>query len=92
MIYIHLDSFFLGALVTSTWIVSLFFLRFWRRTRDRLFLLFALAFLLLGVNWFCILFIHWEEPRYAALYTVRLVAFLLIIIGIADKNRARPKV
>ncbi|HTW95107.1 MAG TPA: DUF5985 family protein [Tepidisphaeraceae bacterium] len=91
MIYDRLLYFLLGALLAATFIAGMFFLRFAQKTRDRLFALFAAAFWLLSLNWFCILFIHGEEPRYAALYSLRLVAFLLIIVGIVDKNRARPR-
>ena len=67
--------------------VGAFFLRFWRRTRDRLFLIFALAFWLLGLNWLLLAFVQADETR-TWLYLLRLVAFCLIIYGIVDKNRA----
>ena len=41
----------LGALAMASAVAGLFFLRFWRETRDRLFAMFALAFWVLGVNW-----------------------------------------
>jgi hypothetical protein len=75
-----------GAIMISAWAIFVFFVRFWRKTRDRLFLFFASAFLLLGIERVILLatsgqvqFIH---------YVVRLCAFLLIVIGVFNKNRA----
>lgn len=68
----------------------MFFLRFWRKTRDRLFMIFAIAFWTLGVNWLALAFFNQDEIR-TALYTVRLAAFVLILAGVWDKNRPRSK-
>ena len=46
----------LGALVMACFVAGLFFLRFWRKTRDRLFMIFAIAFWLMGVNWLALSF------------------------------------
>ena len=40
----------------ATATAGLFFLRFWRKTRDRLFAIFACAFWLMGVNWLLLAF------------------------------------
>ncbi|MBC2665733.1 hypothetical protein H7F51_09370 [Novosphingobium flavum] len=67
-------------------ICALFFLRFWRTTRDHLFLGFALAFFLLGVGQALLgLSIVPEEER-SFLYLFRLVAFVIIIVSIWRKN------
>jgi xanthine/uracil permease len=84
----ELNEFLLGAIVMGCGVAGLFFLRFWRRTRDRLFLIFGVAFWTLGVNWLALLFIRQDEVR-TWLYGLRLVAFVLILIGIIDKNRPR---
>ena len=42
-------AFLSGAVVMGFWLAGLFFLRFWRRTRDELFLAFTLSFWLLGL-------------------------------------------
>lgn len=80
-----------GALFALGMVVALFFLRFYVETRDRLFLFFAISFGALGVDWLLVAIfspVREEAPYY---YLPRLVAFLLIIIGIYDKNRgARP--
>ena len=77
----------LGAIVMASATVGLFFFRFWRQTRDRLFATFALAFWVLAVNWLALAIVGTSELR-PLLYAVRLVAFSLIIAGIVDKNRA----
>ena len=66
---------------------AVFFLRFWRQTRDRLFAIFALAFLVLAGNYVALEVVQATvESRHYA-YLLRLLAFLLIIAGIVDKNR-----
>lgn len=80
-------EFLLGLIVMGCLVAGLFFLRFWRKTRDRLFAIFALAFWLLALNWTLLVMTSRDEAR-PALYAIRLLAFVLILIGIADKNRA----
>ena len=81
-------QFMLGAIVTCCVVAALFFLRFWRRTRDRLFCMFAVAFALLAVNWVALAFTRADEIR-TALYVLRLLAFVVILVAIFDKNRSR---
>ena len=85
-----IDQFMLGAIVMACFVAGTFFLRFWRKTRDRLFAMFAVAFWLLGVNWLALAFVRQDEVR-TALYLVRLVAFILILVAIIDKNRSRQR-
>jgi uncharacterized membrane protein len=82
-----MNRFIQGALVMGCLIITGFFIRFWRKSRDRLFLFFATAFLLLGVNWAALSFSSKDEPN-TELYVVRLIAFVVIVIGIFDKNRS----
>jgi hypothetical protein len=79
--------FALGSVSTAAFAVGAFFFRFWRRTRDRFFLLFAIAFWLMGSTWAAIAFIPHDEGSYA-IYVVRLLAYLSIIVAIVEKNRA----
>jgi len=76
-----------GATAMASLIVALFFLRFWRQTRDRLFFWFSIAFatdaatrLLQGLG-------HFSDESEPLLYVPRLVTFALIILAIAQKNR-----
>ena len=82
-----LYTFMLGGLVMGCFVAGLFFLRFWRKTRDRLFAIFAIAFWLLGVNWLALAFTQQDEVK-TIYYAVRLLAFVLILYAIIDKNRA----
>jgi hypothetical protein len=77
-----------GAIAMGFLVACLFFLRFWRETRERLFALFALSFLILAVNRVGLGLAQGEPPR-DYLYWVRLVAFGLILVAILDKNRYR---
>jgi len=78
-----------GALTIESWAIALFFLRFWRDSGDRLFIVFAIAFLVLGVDWGGRG--AWppsaETRHYYFLF--RLIAFVLLIAGIVDKNRRK---
>lgn len=76
-----------GAVIMGCLIAAVFFMNFWRRSRDRFFVFFALAFLLLAINWLVIV-IRGEPSRfYPAAYVTRLTAFVVIIIAALDKNR-----
>lgn len=69
------------------WIVSLFFLRFYRKARDRLFLCFSFAFLMLGVEPVFIMMNEISNEKSNALILIRLAAFILILLAVIDKNR-----
>jgi hypothetical protein len=77
-----------GAIVMGYGVAGLFFLRFWRETRDRLFLIFAGAFWLLGAQRLALAFSGNVVEDDTGLYLVRLFAFLLILGAIVDKNRS----
>lgn len=79
----------LGAISMAFLVCGLFFLRFWRRGRDRFFLLFALSFLVEGANRFALGLSTRPSEGAEAIYLVRLLAFLLILAAIVDKNRSR---
>jgi hypothetical protein len=74
-----------GALAALSFVVALFFARMWRRARDRFYLFFAIAFTIFAVHW-CVIAGHANEHTVGP-YITRLVAFVLIIIAIVDKNR-----
>ncbi len=77
-----------GALAMGYLVCALFFLRFWRDARDRLFLLFAGAFILLAVQRMALTLVGDEPAAALPLYGLRLLAFLVIIAAIVDKNRS----
>jgi hypothetical protein len=82
-----MNHFMQGAVVMACFVIGLFFLRFWKKSRDRLFLFFSAAFVLMGMDWLALAFGNSEEPQ-TLLFVVRLIAFLLILVGIVDKNRS----
>lgn len=75
-----------GALTMGYFVLGVFFLKFWRRTRDSLFLMFALAFWLLAINGFAVSASDGYELDVVWSYLVRLLAFVLIIVAIVRKN------
>lgn len=82
-----LNQFFAGAAIVSLFVIALFFLRFWKRTHDRLFIYFAAAFVILMIERIIRAAMIIENEWAPYVYTVRLTAFVLIILGIVDKNR-----
>src|SRR5690606_29173976 len=79
---------FLAGMVTFGFIIAgLFFLRFWKRTGDFLFLAFAIAFRLLGLTQALPTFADMPVEERSWLYLIRLAAFALILIAIGIKNR-----
>jgi hypothetical protein len=86
---IAIEQLLLGAIATASGVAALFFLRFWKVTRDRLFLFFALAFFMLGVTWTATGVARPAAETKHYFYVPRLIAFALIIAGVADKNRRR---
>jgi hypothetical protein len=82
-----MNEMLIGAIATASFVVGLFFLRFWRATRDRFFLLFALSFFIEGGHRLLIYQLAGSDEASPLHYLVRLVAYGLIIAAIVDKNR-----
>ncbi|HZF95503.1 MAG TPA: DUF5985 family protein [Allosphingosinicella sp.] len=79
---------FLSGAVTLGFVVAgLFFLRFWKKTRDALFLAFAFAFWLMGCAQALLALGGMPAEERSWVYLIRLAAFLLILAAIARKNR-----
>ncbi len=83
-----MNHFMLGAIMMCYLVAGVFFLRFWRETRDRLFIMFSVAFWLLALNQVGFVFVAEGSEARGYSYLVRLLAFILILIAIADKNRS----
>ncbi|RYF48840.1 MAG: hypothetical protein EOO38_09245 [Cytophagaceae bacterium] len=79
-----------GAMMMGYSVAGLFFLRFWKRTGDRLFVLFALAFWVLAGQRLALALASETIEDDTIFYIVRLSAFVLILVAIIDKNRS-PK-
>ena len=84
-----IEGFLLGIIVTASVTAGLFFLKFWRQTRDLLFLAFGVAFLVEGVNRAAFLYVDRPNEGSAPIYVVRLLAFALILAGILHKRTGR---
>jgi hypothetical protein len=82
-------SFLAGLIGMGHMVAGLFFLRFWRRTRDRLFLAFAAAFWLLGLNQALVGLSGAPPEDQGIFYLIRLAGFVLIIAAILLKNLRR---
>lgn len=85
-----MNELLLGATAMGFFVAGLFFLRYWRSTGDRFFIYFMVSFWIEAVNRANIALNQaWSEDR-PGYYLVRLLAFLLILVAIWDKNRSRP--
>jgi FtsH-binding integral membrane protein len=80
-------EFWFGALTMGCLTIAVFFLRYWRRSHERLFVYFAIAFAVMALNWIGLAVVDPLIESRHALYWLRFGAFVLIIIGIIDKNR-----
>jgi uncharacterized membrane protein HdeD (DUF308 family) len=82
-----MNQLLLGAIAMATLTIGLFFLSFWKKTRDRFFLFFASAFILEGLNRVLLGLEQGSDEHEPFFYLVRLLSFILIVIAIVDKNR-----
>jgi uncharacterized membrane protein HdeD (DUF308 family) len=82
-----LNILLLGANAMAALVASLFFLRFWRNTRDRFFLFFAVAFLIDSATRVVMGLTMLPEDSEPLFYLARLLSFAIIIAAIIDKNR-----
>jgi hypothetical protein len=81
-----------GIVLMGCAVSGLYFLKFWFKSRDRLFLVFACAlFTLSAERGMLVLFSDRTNEEHSVIYVVRLVAFLLILAGILDKNLTEKK-
>jgi uncharacterized membrane protein len=76
-----------GALFAGYAVAALFFLRFWVSTRDRLFAMFSAAFAILAVQRVALALTRTVVEDQSAFYLLRLLAFIIILVAIVDKNR-----
>lgn len=84
-----LAAFTAGALTLGWLAIGVFFLKFWRRTGDGLFLAFAIAFALLATNQAVPVLFGVPSENQGYIYLLRLAAFVLIILAVLRKNLRR---
>lgn len=81
-----------GASMTGALACGLFFFKFWKASRDRLFAIFGISFWILSFERFLLVFhdpTSAKAEETAPIYTLRLIAFFMILLAIWDKNRRR---
>lgn len=84
-----MNSIMVGAVAMASSIAALFFLRFWRQTRDTLFILFSLAFAVDAVTRVALALGNVSNEDEPLVYTARFVTFALIAAAIINKNRGQ---
>jgi hypothetical protein len=77
-----------GMLAAGYAVAAMFFLRFWRDSGDRLFAFFAAAFALLMVQRGAVVLVRGMSDGTSWPYLLRLLAYVLILIAIYEKNRS----
>lgn len=82
-----MPAFISGLLTMGYATAALFFFRFYRSSRDRLFAMFGVAFVLLVIQRALLTFAPRDTGFEIALLLTRLLAYLVILIAIVDKNR-----
>lgn len=80
-----------GAIIMGYAVAALFFLKFWRRTGDRLFLAFAASFMLMAATPLLTALLQVPREEQSPFYLLRLLAFLIIILAVVGKSRRAPR-
>ena len=84
-----IETFLLGVIATASFTAGLFFLKYWQRSRDILFLAFSAAFFIEAFNRVSLLFVAHPNEADFWYYLIRIFAFLIILAGILKKNYGR---
>ena len=84
-----IEGFLLGIIATSSVMAGIFFLKFWRHTKDFLFIAFATAFIVEGLSRASVLLLAKPNEGSPWIYFARLPASLLILIAVLKKNYSR---
>jgi hypothetical protein len=82
-----MKAFVWGMLTMASVVAALFFMHYWRTSRDRFFAYFSVAFAAMAVDWLGHVVVEMADPLRAEVYIARLIAFVIILIAIIDKNR-----
>lgn len=82
-----IEGYSLGFVATASLVAALFFLRFWMRTRDFLFLAFAIAFGAEAVTRTIMALKNIPDTNYSWVFVERLLEYLFILFAILRKNR-----
>ena len=87
----HLTSviFLLGFIAASSLVAATFFLRFWKDTRDILFLAFVIFFLIQAIQSVLVLQLRHPNEGTAWFFLLRLLSVLSVLAAILWKNTRR---
>jgi hypothetical protein len=86
---VMVQGFLLGVIACSSMVAGMYFLKFWRQTRDSLFLAFGAAFIVEGINRASLLMVDQPNRGHVVVYLVRLACYALILGAIVLKNSRR---
>jgi hypothetical protein len=89
LLYPNLDYFLLGFIAACSLVTGLFFLRFYRSTRDPLFLAFLVFFVVQGCTNTATLEMSQPNVGTPMIFVVRLLSVLVVLAAILWKNVAR---
>ena len=82
-----LTPFLQGAITLACFAIGIKFLKYWRLSRDRFFVWFAIAFWMFGTGWILRVFLPDIGEHGYLVFVPRVLGFVLILIAILDKNR-----
>jgi hypothetical protein len=85
----RLEPFLLGVISALSFTAALYFLKFWKRTGDGLFLAFSIAFFIEAANRIAVIFLKNPSEGSPSIYLIRLGAFLIFLGAILRKNYGR---
>ena len=83
----QLHHFLSGGVFVACLAIALLFLRLHRKSPDRLFIYFSIAFAALAVERVLLAVVSRSTEYSYYVYLVRLIAYAFIIVAIVDKNR-----
>ncbi|HTR64442.1 MAG TPA: DUF5985 family protein [Terriglobales bacterium] len=84
-----IGAFLLGVTAALSIVAGVFFLRFWRETRDFFFLAFAAFFFFEAGTRCALLFFQRPNEGSPWIYLIRLLALVMILVAILNKNYGR---
>lgn len=83
----NLGMFLLGVLAMGDLMAAMFFLKYWTRTKDRFFFYFTVSFGVEVVCRYLLMYTTFNSESEPLVYSLRLLSYAIILVGIADKNR-----
>ncbi len=83
-----MNQFLWGIVAALCLVAAAFFWKFWRRTRETLFVALAAGFGLLAAHWAALGILNPGDETRHYLYIVRFLAFVVMIAGVVAKNRS----